>query len=71
MRSILENGFGLPLGLYLYEYLKMAIFTFSQNFRVNKLEPFSGKEKQIFQSCLNQNIVLGTILDTGFEAPLR
>ena len=48
-----------------------AIFQFFANFWVTKLKAFSGKVKQNVQNCLNQKLVLGSILENGFEATLN
>ena len=48
-----------------------SIFQFFANFWVMKLKPFSGKLSQSVQNCLNQNSVVGSLLENGFEANLR
>ena len=35
-----------------------------------KVEPFSRKIRQSVQGCLNQNLVIGSLLENGFEASL-
>ena len=47
-----------------------SIFQFFANFWVTKLKPFSGKVRQSFQNYLNQNLVIGSFLENGFEATL-
>ena len=44
-----------------------GIFWFFANFWVTKLKPFSGKARQSFQNYLNQDLVLGSFLENGFE----
>ena len=46
------------------------IFQFFANFWVTKLKPFSGKVRQSVQNYLNQNLVIGSFLENGFEATL-
>ena len=46
------------------------IFQFFANVWVTKLELFSGKVKQCVQKYLNQNSVVGSLLENGFEATL-
>ena len=46
------------------------IFQFFANFWVRKLKPFSGKVRQSVQNYLNQNSVVGSLLENGFEATL-
>ena len=46
------------------------IFQFFANFWVTKLKPFSGKVRQSVQNYLNQNSVVGSLLENGFEATL-
>ena len=48
-----------------FENTILHIFT---NFWVSKLKPFSGKLKKNVKNCLNQNLVIGRFLKTGFEA---
>ena len=47
-----------------------SIFHLFSNFWVMKLKPFSGKIKQNVQNYLNQNLVIGSFLENGFEAIL-
>ena len=47
-----------------------SIFQFFADFWVIKLKPFSRKERQSVQDYLNQNLVLGSLLENGFEATL-
>ena len=47
-----------------------GIFQFFANFWVTKLKPFSGKVRQSFEDYLNQNLVIGSFLENGFEATL-
>ena len=47
-----------------------GIFRFFANFWVTKLKPFSGKARQSFQNYLNQDLVLGSFLENGFEDTL-
>ena len=47
-----------------------SIFQFSANFWVTKLKPFSGKERQSVQNYWNQNLVIGSFLENGFDATL-
>ena len=47
-----------------------SIFQFFANFWVTKLKPFSGKVRQRIQNYLNQNLVIRTFLENGFEATL-
>ena len=44
-----------------------CIFQFFANFLVAKLKPFSGKVREIVQNYLNQNSVIGSFLENGFE----
>ena len=47
-----------------------VLFQFFPKFWVTKLKPFSEKRKQSVQSYLNQNLVIGSFLENGFEATL-
>ena len=47
-----------------------SIFQFFASFWVTKLKPFSGKVSQSVQNYLNQNLVIGSFLENGFEATL-
>ena len=47
-----------------------SIFQFFANFWLTKLKPFSGKVRQSVQNYLNQNSVVGSLLENGFEATL-
>ena len=47
-----------------------AIFQFFANFWVTKLKPFSGKVRQSVQNYLNQNLVIRSFLENGFEGTL-
>ena len=38
---------------------------------MTKLKLFSGKVRQYFQNYLNQNLVIRSFLENGFEASLR
>ena len=44
------------------------IFESFASFWVTKLKAFSGKVRQSVQVCLNQTLVIGTILENGFAA---
>ena len=46
-------------------------FQFFANFLATKLKPFFGKVRQSVQIYLNQNLVIGSFLENGFEATLR
>ena len=46
------------------------IFQFFANFWVTKLKPFSGKVRQSIQNYWNQNLIIGSFLENGFEATL-
>ena len=35
-----------------------------------KLKPFFGEDRQSYQGYLNQNLVVGSLLENGFEATL-
>ena len=37
---------------------------------MTKLKPYTGKARQSVQNCLNLNLVIGSILENGFEATL-
>ena len=47
-----------------------TIFQFLVIFWVTKLKPFSRKVRQSFQNYLNQNLVIGSFLENGFQATL-
>ena len=47
-----------------------CITQFFPNFWVKNLKPFSGKVRQIVQNYLDQNLVIGSFLENGFEATL-
>ena len=47
-----------------------VIFQFFANFWVMKLKLLSGKVRQSVQNYLNQNLVIGSFLENGFEAIL-
>ena len=47
-----------------------SIFQFFANFWVTKLKPFSGKVRQSIQNYWNQNLIIGSFLENGFEATL-
>ena len=47
-----------------------AILQFFAGFCVTKLKPSSGKVKQSIQNYLNQNLVIESFLENGFEATL-
>ena len=49
---------------------KKVLFQFFLKFWLTKLKPFSWKLKQSVQSYLNQNLVIGSFLENGFEATL-
>ena len=46
------------------------IFQFFENFWVRKLKPFSWKVRENTQDRLNQNLVIGSFLENGFESTL-
>ena len=46
------------------------IFQFFENFWVRKLKPFSWKVRENTQDHLNQNLVIGSFLENGFESTL-
>ena len=50
--------------------IEKGIFHFFANFRVAKLTLFSGKVRQSAQNNLNQNLVIGNVLENSFEATL-
>ena len=50
--------------------LKRSLFSFLKEFWVTKLKSFCGKVRQNVQDCLNQNFVIGSLLENGFEATL-
>ena len=69
--SFLENGIGATLSsktniLGIWK----GHFSVFANFWVTKLKPFSGKVRQSMQNYLNQNLVIGSFLENGFEATL-
>ena len=43
-----------------------GIFQFFSNFWATKLKPFPGKVRQSVQTYLNQNLVIGSFLESGF-----
>ena len=45
-----------------------SIFQFFADFWVMKLKPVSGKVRQSIESYLNQYLVIGSLLENGFEA---
>ena len=45
-------------------------FQFFFKFWVMKLKTFSGKKRQNIKNCLNQNLVIGSIIENGFESTL-
>ena len=47
-----------------------SVFQFFANFWATKLKLFSGKVRQSVQNYLNQNLVIGSFLENGFEATL-
>ena len=47
-----------------------CILQFFASFWVTKLKPFSGKVKQSVENYLNQNLVIRSSLENGFEATL-
>ena len=47
-----------------------SIFKFFAKFWMQKLKPLSGKRRQSVQNFLNQNSVVGSLLENGFEATL-
>ena len=47
-----------------------GIFQFFENFWVTKLKLISGKVRQSVQNYLNQNFVIESFLENGFEATL-
>ena len=46
------------------------IFQFFENFWVRKLKPFSWKVRENTQDRLNQNFIIGSFLENGFESTL-
>ena len=50
---------------------RKVVFHFFANFWVTKLKPFREKVSQSVQNYLNQNLVIGSCLENGFEATLR
>ena len=70
IRSLLENGSEATLRSktnVLSIWKKISVFC---NFRVTKLIPLSGKVRQDIKKCLNQNLVIRSFLENGFEATL-
>ena len=47
-----------------------VLFQFFPKFWVTKLKPFCGKVRQSVQTYLNQNLVIVSFLENGFEATL-
>ena len=47
-----------------------SIVQFFANFWLRKLKPFLGKDRQNIQGYLNQNLVIESLLENGFEATL-
>ena len=68
--SILENGCKATSRwkTILLSISKKKVF---YNFWVTKLKPFSMKVRQRVQNYLNQNLIIESFLENGFEAPLR
>ena len=52
------------------ERLKKAFFRLFAIFWVTKSKPFSWKVRQNIKNCLDQNLVIGSFLENGFEATL-
>ena len=50
--------------------LEKSIVQFFANFWLMKLKPFFGEDRQSYQGYLNQNLVVGSLLENGFEATL-
>ena len=50
--------------------LGKGILQFFAGFYMTKLKPLLGKVKQSIQNYLNQNLVIETFLENGFEATL-
>ena len=48
-----------------------SIFQVYANFSLMKLKPFFGKDRKSIQCYLNQNLVIGSLLENGFEATLN
>ena len=70
IRSLLENGSEATLRSktnVLSIWRKVSVFC---NFRVTKLIPLSGKVRQDIKKCLNQNLVIRSFLENGFDATL-
>ena len=44
---------------------------FFADFRVTKLQPFSGKVRQRVQNYLNENLVIRSVLENGFEETIN
>ena len=73
IRTFLENGFGATLSSktnVMFWAFEKSIFQFFANFWVTKLKPFSGKVRQSIQNYWNQNLIIGSFLENGFEATL-
>ena len=67
--SFLENGIGATLSSKTNVLgIWKGHFSVFANFWVTKLKPFSGKVRQSMQNYLNQNLVIGSFLENGFEA---
>ena len=68
--SILENGYKATSRwkTILLSISKKEVF---YNFWETKLKPFSMKVRQRVQNYLNQNLIIESFLENGFEAPLR
>ena len=54
----------------MYWVIEKGIFQFFGKFWLTKLKSFSGKVKQSVPNYLNQNLVIGSFLENGFEATL-
>ena len=62
---VLEQPWGEKRMFWAFE---KTIFQFLAIFWVTKLKPFARKVRQSFQNYLNQNLVIGSFLENGFEA---
>ena len=62
---VLEQPWGQKRMFWAFE---KTIFQFLVIFWVTKLKPFARKVRQSFQNYLNQNLVIGSFLENGFEA---
>ena len=62
---VLEQLWGEKRMFWAFE---KTIFQFLVIFWVTKLKPFARKVRQSFQNYLNQNLVIGSFLENGFEA---